>query len=196
MRRPRPSNEERSRLLKQIDQHQFLDKRRRRLYNKKYRKSFLFVSILIGRLAYIALFITVGFLHFEPGEQREEIVMNKKIESYISSSRYGSTKITTLYIETNYGNYTSNLGETRPPNFESGDKIVIEKNIFYKPIYFSKAGWHYKYGLYTNFTYYFIILFVTLLSLFFNDGLDRFTDKILLITWALTIFGITFYFLT
>ena len=196
MRRPRVSYEERVRLLKKIDLHQLLDKRRRRLYNIKYRKSFLFVSILIGRLAYVSLFVIVSFLHFEPGEQREEIVMNKKIESQTTTSRTGSIKITTLYIETNYGNYTSNLGENRPPDFKSGDKLFIERNIFNKPIYFSKTGWYLKYGLQTNFTYYFIILFITLISFFFNDGLDRFTDKILLITSASNILGIMFYFLT
>ena len=196
MRRPRPSNSERLFLLKQLEQSQALDKRRRRLYNKKYRKSLFFVSIWAGRLIYIILFFVVLFLHDKSGSFREETVLNKNIESYTSTTKRGSYKVTTLTIETNFKSYVSEFGDKYPPSFNIGDTLIIERNIFNKPIYFTKSNWNLKYWIFTNPMYYYIILFLSLISLFFNDGLDRFTDKILLIIWSANIIAIAFYFLT
>jgi hypothetical protein len=197
MRRPRPSNSERLLLLKQLEQSQALDKRRRRLYNRKYRKSFFFVSIWAGRLIYIILFVVVSFLHDKSGSFRDETVINRNVESYINTSRRGSSnRVTTLTIETNFKSYTSEFGDKYPPAFNIGDTLTIERNIFNKPIYFTKSNWHLKYWIFTNPIYYYVILFLTLISLFFNDGLDRFTDKILLIIWSANIIAIAIYFLT
>lgn len=196
MRRPRPSNSERLFLLKQLEQTQALDKRRRRLYNKKYRKSLFFVSIWVGRLIYIILFFVVLFLHDKSGSLRKETVLNKNIESYTRTTRRGSYRVTTLSIETNFKSYVSEFGDKYPPSFNIGDTLIIERNIFNKPIYFTKSNWNLKYWIFTNPIYYYIILFLTLISLFFNDGLDRFTDKILLIIWSANIISIAIYFLT
>ncbi len=196
MRRPRPSNSERLLLLKQLEQSQAFDKRRHRLYNRKYRKSFFFISIWAGRLIYIILFFVVTLLNDKSGSFRDETVLSRNVESYINTSRRGSYRVTTLNIETNFKNYTSEFGDKYPPGFKTGDTLIIERNIFNKPIYFTKSNWHFKYWIFTNPIYYYVILFLTLISLFFNDGLDRFTDKILLIIWSANIIGIAFYFLT
>ena len=196
MRRPRPSNSERLLLLKQLEQSQAFDKRRRKLYNRKYRKSFFFVSIWVGRLIYIILFFVVLLLHDKYGSSRDEIVLSRNVESYINTTRRGSHKVTTLTIETDFKSYTSEFVDKYPPSFNTGDTLTIERNIFNKPIYFTKSNWHFKYWIFTNPIYYYVILFLTLISLFFNDGLDRFTDKILLIIWSANIIGIAIYFLT
>jgi hypothetical protein len=138
----------------------------------------------------------VSFLHKKTGSFRDEIVLNKNIESYTNTTRSGTYKVTKLYIETNFKNYTAKFGDNYPPNFNVGDTLTIERNIFRKPIFFSKSSWNVKYWIHSNFIYYYIVLFLTLMSLFFNDGLDRFTDKILLIIWSSNIIGIAIYFLT
>lgn len=194
MRRQRPTSSERLRLLKKIDANIQLDKRRRHLYNRKFHRSFIFLTAWFIRLIYFVLFIIVIFFNDKSGDTRPEIVQDKKIESYTNVSRRGSTKITTLFFTTNFGNYTSNIGDTRIPVFGYGDTILIERNVFNKPIYFTKQGWYLKYGIDVNFAYYYIVLFVSLISLAFNDGLDKFTKKLLLIILTIDIVAIFCYF--
>ncbi|MFN7910411.1 MAG: hypothetical protein ACK5QC_01225 [Bacteroidota bacterium] len=196
MRRQRPTSSERLRLLKKIDANNQLDKRRRRLYNRKFHGSFVFIATWFIRLIYLILFVIVLIFNDKSGNTRPEIVQDKKIESYTSVSRRGSAKITTLFFTTNFERYTSNIGGISIPAFGVGDTILIERNIFNKPIYFTKQGWYLKYGIDVNFICYYIVLFVSLISLGFNDGLDRFTKKLLLIILTIDIVAIFCYFFT
>lgn len=181
-------------ILKRVERSQFLDKRRRQLYNKKYRKSFFFISVWAGRVVFIVLFIIASVLHNKPYSTKKEIVVSKYTESYISRTKRGSFKMTDLHIETKYQNYLSKFKDETPPDFNVADTLLIERNIFTKPVYFTKSNWNSKYWIQFNFIYYYIILFLTIVSLFFNDGLDRFTDKILLIIWSLNIIALVIYF--
>lgn len=195
MSRSRKSYQERQRISLLIDKHQSLDKRRRQLYNKKYHKSFFFISIWAGRLAFLILFIIVAVFYNKHGESREEIVKNKNTETYTKASKGGgSYQETTLYIETDYSDYVSKFGDIKP-HFNIGDTLIIERNIFKKPIYFTKNNWDTKYLIIKKYYFFYIMLFITLISFFFNDGLDRFTDKILLIVWTGNIIGIACFFL-
>jgi hypothetical protein len=196
MRRPKLTVSERQRYLRQLDNNILLDKRRHRLYNRKFRRSFIFIATWTVRLLYFALFILVLIFHNKIGSLQNEIVQEKNIESYTSTSRRGTRKVTTLYLKTDRDSYTSNIGDTRLPPFNAGDTIIIERNIFGKPIYFLKENWNWKYGIDVNFVYYYIVLFITFISMFFNDGLDRFTAKILWIAWTIDIMAIACYFLT
>lgn len=196
MRRPKTTASERQRYLRQLDNNIQLDKRRRRLYNRKFRRSFIFIATWAVRLIYFTLFILVLILNDKTGSFQNEIVQDKKVETYTNVSRRGTQKITTLYLKTDHDTYTSNIGDIRLPAFNIGDTLVIERNIFGKPIYFLKDEWGYKYGIDVNFALYYIVLFITFISLFFNDGLDRFTEKILLVVWTIDILAISFYFLT
>lgn len=195
MRRPRRSIEELRSIHRQIEKNQLLDKRRRRLYNRRYRKSFFFVAVWAGRIIYMFLFITVAATHRIAKESREEIVIHKAIESTIQRSRGSSYRQTELSIETNYAHYTSTFIGHYPPDFSEYDTLLIERNLFHKPIYFTKSAWGYKYYINTHFFTYLIVVFMTFISFFFNDGLDRFTDKVLLMTWALNLISALCYFL-
>lgn len=194
MRRARLSNQERMRILKRVERSQFLDKRRRSLYNKKYRKSFFFISVWAGRMIFIILFIVASVLHSKSYSTRKEIVINKYTDSYISRTKRGTYRMTDLHIETKFQRYLSKFKNDTPPDFKVGDTLLIERNIFHKPVYYTKSNWNSKYWIEFNFIYYYIILFLTIVSLFFNDGLDRFTDKILLIIWSANIIALIVYF--
>jgi hypothetical protein len=189
------SNEERLRLLRQLDQRQFLEQRRNRLYNKKYRKGLLFISCWTVRLLYIILLLVVSFIHRTPNGNRKEVVVDRYVDRYISRSKSGSRIVTNLYITTNKSNYQSNFGDQYPPNFNVGDTLIIEQNIFHKAIYFSKTEWRLKYWISLNYRYYYIVLFFTIISFFFNDGLDRFTNKLLSIIMATNLIAMACYLL-
>jgi hypothetical protein len=195
MRRPRRSIEELQRIRKQIEKNELLDQRRRRLYNRKYRKSFFFIAIWTGRIIYFVLFFVVLFFHTTPAESRTEIVTDIQIEHYTAHTKASSQKQTELNIRTNYGNYKSTFVTHYPPPIKAGDTLLIERNMFRKPIFFTKTDWSEKYMMDIHVIIYFIVLLLTFLSFFFNDGLDRFTDKLFLFIWALDIITALCYFL-
>jgi len=195
MRRPAFSTEEIKRHKELIEKKNFLYKRKRRLYNRKYRKSFIYISTWIVRLIYIALFFIVANNHKKPGGFTDEIVISKEVETYKTrSSRYGpSHSETIIHLKTNRGTYESKTLDV--PDLLPGDTLQIERNIFKKPLYFTKPDWNNKYYISPNVFFYFSILFLNVLTFFFNDGLDRFTDKILWIGWTMNILAMVLYFL-
>lgn len=195
MRRPRRSKEELQRIRKQIEKNDLLDQRRRRLYNRKYRKSFFFIAVWATRIAYCVLFVVALFLHTKPTEQRAEIVTGIQVEHYIARTKTSSQKQTDINIQTNYGNYSSTFASHYPPPIEAGDTLLIERNMFKKPIFFRKTSWNVKYMMSIHGIIYYVVLLLTLLSFFFNDGLDRFTNKLFLFIWALDIITALCYFL-
>lgn len=195
MRRPRRSIEELQRIRKQIEKNQLLDQRRHRLYNRKYRKSFFFIAVWAARIVYCVLFVAALFLHTKPTEQRAEIVTHIMVEDYTARTKMSSQKQRDISIQTNGGKYTSTFTRNYPPDIEEGDTLFIERNVFKKPIFFTKANWQEKYMMNINALVYFVVLLLTFLSFFFNDGLDRFTDKLFLFIWALDIVTALCYFL-
>lgn len=196
MRRPRPSPKSIQKALKTLEQNNILDKRRRRLYNRAYRKSFFFISVWVGRLLYFSLFIIVCSTHEIINNTRQEILNNCKIEKYQAHSRRGFYQVTEVLLETGNGKYSAKLINVDLPKIGSGDTVTIARNYYGKPIYFTQKYWLLMYGLTNNLFFYSFILIPTFISFFFNDGLDRFTDKLLLTVWAANILAIALYFLT
>jgi hypothetical protein len=169
-------------------------KGRRRLYNKIYRKSGLFVLAWVVRLAYVILFIFACFLHGKRSSHKMEVVLNKEIESYTYVSAHSAKNGTDLYIETDYDSYNIDISRMSFPNFNIGDTLLIERNLFGKPIYFGKTGWTVVYSIGIRFGFYFAVLFATLISLAFNNGLDRFTNKLLKLITVTNLFAMGCYF--
>jgi hypothetical protein len=195
MRAPRLSEEEREEWLRRIDEIKTIQERKRRLFNRKYRKTPLFIAAWVLRLLYIALFFMVLMFEEKSIGYREEVVLEKNTETYMSYGRR-RVSITETTFETKYNTYSSKLTGNPPPPFRTGDTLLIERNIFYKPIYYTKKGWLLKYPVYFNWIWYAVILFFTFVSLPFNDGLDGFTHKILWVMWVLNLIGIYFYIIS
>jgi|LakMenE18May11ns_1017448.scaffolds.fasta_scaffold9959659_36 hypothetical protein len=196
MRRPRPSTKSIQKALQTLEQNKILEKRRRRLYNRKYRKSFFFISVWVGRLLYFSLFVIVCSTHEIINTTRQEVLNNCEIEEYQAHSRRGSYQVTEVSLETQYGHYFAKLINVDLPKLVTGDTVIIVRNYYGKPIYFTQKSWSLMYGLTNNLIFYSFILFPTFVSFFFNDGLDRFTDKLLLLIWAADVIAISLYFLT
>ncbi len=194
MRKPRLTNEERLMLLRLAGKKDTLVKRKRRLYNKIFRKSFLFKAAWIIRPFYMILFVVVALLFNKATGIKKEIVKDKHVESYKRESGYGTFENTTLFLETNARSYTSNFTDFEIPDLKTNDTVRVEQNIFGKAIYLTNPGWRWKYSIDSDFKLYCVILFITVISLFFNDGLDRLTGKILWVTLMADLMTILLFF--
>ncbi len=196
MRRPKPNLKSIQKALQKLEQNNFLNERRRRLYNRKYRKSLFFISVWVGRILYFSLFIIVCSTHEIIKTTRPEVLTKCEIEEYLGHSRKGSYRVTEVALETQYGHYFAELIDVDLPKLVSGDTVTIARNYYGKSIFFTQPSWSVRYGLTNHLIIYSFILFPTFISFFFNDGFDRFTDKLLLLIWAANIIAIGLYFLT
>jgi hypothetical protein len=198
MARPKLSNEKKAQLRETLDKQLALNAEQKKLYNITFRKSALFIISWTLRLAFIAFFIFVVVLQTKSSSFTEEIVTEKYIDRNIESSKLSldtSMAISTLYLETNFGHYTADISGLQIPGFDINDTLLIHRNLFNKPIYFGKHNWLYRYELSSNLGAYLFVLFLTLVSLFFNDGQDKFTKKILVIFSIVDIITTVCYFL-
>lgn len=173
-------------------EEQKLDARKRRLYNRYFKKSLFYWSSLIVRLLYIFLFGLVFIFYNKPKEFRyEKFVAFEK--EYTSGSRYTTndnclvTNINTYHISKDFRNYDF---------LKTDDLLMVEYNVFNKPIHFKQEGWNIKYGIYKNYIYYYMLLFATCITFFFNDGYDAFTMKLLYVFYAVDIISIILFFIT
>lgn len=196
MRRTKPSSKLIQKALQKLEQNTILAERRRRLYNRTYRKSFFFIAVWVGRILYFSLFVIVCSTHQLINTTRQEVLTSCEIERYLTHSRRGSYHVTEVSLETQYGNYFAQLIDVDLPKLVSGDTVLIARNYYGKSIYFTPISWSGWYGLTNHLIVYSFILLPTFISFFFNDGLDRFTDKLLLLVWAANIIAIGLYFLT
>lgn len=171
-------------------QEQKLDERKRRLYNRFFRKSLFYWSSLIVRILYVLLFLIVVVLYEFPNEFRQEKFLNFEVEysrggKYAKNVYYLVTDKETYYISKDFQLYDL---------LKKGDIINVEYNLFNKPIYFKKEEWNIKYGIYKNYIYYYMLLFTSCVTFFFNDGYDSFTVKLLYVFYAIDLISIIVFF--
>jgi hypothetical protein len=182
VRKPRLSNNERERLLKLADKKSALFKRKKGLYNRLYRKSILFIGSWVIRLLFVGMFVAAALMFNTTKSTGIEKVRDTKIDVVHIESGHGTIEKTTLLLKTDKEDYTVDFTGYVLPELNTNDNVTIERNYFGKAIYFTNPGWNWKYTIDHNFYFYFVVLAFTLISFFFNDGLDRFTTKTLLIT--------------
>ncbi|MES2130784.1 MAG: hypothetical protein V4506_00455 [Bacteroidota bacterium] len=195
MRKPKLTNEERTRLLNLADKKNALVARRRKLYNKLYRKSAFFRSAWAIRLLFIALFVLVAVFFNKTTRSKKEKILSSHVESIKTVSGHGTYDLTTLFLQTNVESYSSNFTDFAIPVLNVNDSIHVERNFFGKPIYFTNPGWNWKYSIDSTFYLYFAILMLTFISFFFNDGLDRFTTNVLWFTLIVDIITTLLFFI-
>lgn len=191
----RTSPQQREKFLDQVERSELRQKRRRRLYNRMYRKSCLFISAWIVRSVFILLYVAVLFLHHTHGSYSKEVVVDSEVEKHVPYSFSRPPKRGVIFnIHTNQCRYSENVIQMRFTDLKRGDTLIIERNIFGRPIYFYKDSWNAAHRFSIGFRYYFVVLFATLISLAFNNGLDRFTNKLLKIIVAVNVLAILCYF--
>ncbi len=117
---------------------------------------FLYLSFLT-----VAYFLDDRFSN----QQLEEAqwVKHTQVETY---RRYSKRIYYSFEIKTNTDTYFLSDREYGI-NVQQGDKIIIERNLFGKPIYYTKFGWHNKFRLDLFWAYQWIF-WLTLLSLIFK----------------------------
>lgn len=179
----------------QREKQQHDQKRRQRLYNRLYRKSYLFILAWGVRMFYILLFSIICFWHNVPHGYSKEVVLYKEIETYTYISGKTPKNSTDLTIQTSHDKYVTDISGISVPDFNKGDTLIIERNVFDKPIYFSEVSWSVKYSFGVKFAAYFAVLFITLISFAFNNGLDLYTNKLLKIIIATDLLTMGCYFL-
>lgn len=173
-------------------QEQKQEARKRRLYNRFFKKSLFYKSSLIIRLLYIVLFIVVFlFYNKSKGFKNEQFIAFEK--EFAAGSKFSTnefclvTNVNTYHISTNFRDYDY---------LKKGDMLKVEYNIFNKPIYFKQDNWNIKYGIYKNYIYYYMLLLATCLTFFFNDGYDAFTNKLLYVFYAVDLISLVLFFIT
>jgi hypothetical protein len=186
---------ERLKLLDRFKRKSEVDERKKRLYNRIYRKSPLFIFSWIIRSSFLILFIITFLYHYTTTDTKREVVQNQNIETYyVRTNKYGGQRrVTDLHLKTTNNEYVVNLNGITIPLISNGDTIIIDNNYLGKAIYITKENWDWKYGLPINFGWYFVVFFITFLSTFFNNGLDRFTTKLIMVTSSLDLLTLFLY---
>lgn len=181
--------EERQLILHEIKDQEILHKRKKRLYNRMYRKSPFFIWMCLIRVVYIAIVLTLFFTNDISGGFRKEVVQKYNYEYYSvrTSTRglpAGSYQKIDIYLQTDQRTYFASLTEHTAPSLDRGDTVVIERDFMNKPIYFTHNDWEFKYNI--DYVFDEILLFLNLLlfiftviSFGFNDGLFRYNNKVL-----------------
>lgn len=168
-----------------------LMQRKRRLYNRFFKKSLFYRSSLVVRLLYVLLFAVVFCFYKTSNGFKDEQFVKFEIE-YEGGGKYARD---TYYLTTTTHTYVISRSFVDYKSLQQGDIIKVEHNIFGKPIYFKKDDWTRKYGIYKNYIYYYMLLFATCLTFFFKDGLDYFTNKLLYVFYAIDLISIIAFFI-
>lgn len=157
--------EERKKLREEILLKRITKKNNIKLYNSNLRQSLLYKFSLLIRFFYIIL-LSLNLICADLLSREQEEIIDEAYEEHVASASLRTGKVSALYtnhILTNVDSYTI-YGKVANSTFEKGDIIVIERNIFGKPIYYSKINEEYKYPINISRMYY-IILFWTIISL-------------------------------
>jgi hypothetical protein len=114
-----------------------------------------------------------------------------------SSSKSG-TKCSVRFFEftTNLNQYDVPCGYGYFPTLIKGDTLLIERNFLGKSTYINKNKWAKKYNIPPNYMYYFMLGFMTIVTLYFNDGSKFFDRRLnLLFIFLCTLFLLAYLFL-
>ncbi|MES2516022.1 MAG: hypothetical protein V4580_17845, partial [Bacteroidota bacterium] len=179
-------------ILSERKQEHILHERKRRLYNRFFHKSLFYRSSLAVRLGYVVMFVIVFCLY--------NTTHSTRLERYVQceSRSFRGQKSTTdiVHIQTNYDEYRVSNDFRNCSRFKPGDILIVERNLFGKPIHFTQDEWDMTYGIYKNYVYYYMLLFATALTFFFHDGLDFFTTKLLYLFYAVDLISMVAFFIT
>lgn len=194
MKRTKLSADTKAKMLENLDKQIDLKAEEKKQFNKQFRKSLLFISSWIIRAIFLLFFITAICLKHSTNSINEEILIERQIKRD-SSFQTQTEVISTIYLTTDKGKYKGDISNLSIPGFDVGDTLLIQKNVFGKPTFFTMKHWLYKYDLEYGLEIYYIILFLTLVSMGFNDGQDQFTKKVLWIFMIVDICAVLCFFL-
>jgi hypothetical protein len=190
-RKSRASEDFKQFILSERRREHVIIERKRKLYNQFFHKSLFYRSSLAVRLLYVLLFVIVFCFYKTSSGFRNEVYRQFYV-AYQTGGKYAKNE---YHLITDHHTYRISTSFTEHNDLHPGDIVNVEHNIFGKPIYFKKEGWDKKYGIYKNYIYFYILLFATGLTFFFNDGLDFFTNKLLYLFYAVDLISIVAFFI-
>jgi hypothetical protein len=141
------TDEERNKLRKLLLLREKADRDEEDRDNEAFKKSGWYKFSLSLCLFYIAFFIFTYFLGDRFSSRQVEVVQSishTTVEHYSRYQKRGSTF--SFEIKTNIDTYSLSRRKYGV-NIEQGDTLIIERNLFGKPIYYFKQTWNKKYRL-------------------------------------------------
>lgn len=194
MARQKLSNNQKKILQEKNAQKASIKSKEKKQFNLQFHKTPLFVSSWIIRLCCLIFFITAIALQHTTSTINKEVLIKRLIK--LDLSFFEKTQIiSTLYITTNKGNYKGDISAKKIPKFNVGDTMLIQKNVFGKPTFFTRKHWPYKYELDYGLEAYYIVIFLTLISMGFNDVTDQITKKLLWIFMIIDLIAIFLFYI-
>lgn len=152
------TDEERNKLRKFLFLREKADREEEDRDNETFKKSGWYKFSLSLCLLYLSFFIVIYFLDDRFSNTQSEVVQwvsHTQVESY---HRYTKRISYSFEIKTNEDSYSLS-GRKYGVAIEEGDTIIVERNLFGKPIYYFKSTWNHKYSLDTSRIYFLIFAF-------------------------------------
>ncbi len=189
----RNTREQRREIAENIKSAERLNERRKKLYIRIYKKGWLYRSTFSIRIVYLTVLIVALFFDDTLSTQRKETVKSVFLDhlTYHSKTR-SSHSVTTLEFSTENDDYEVYDGIS---NLQKGDKVIIERNLFGKPIYYMNLSAGQKYEIDISRMYY-IIFFTTAVSFLLIGGIDKAARKFLVIISIIDILALAAYLFT
>ncbi len=172
--------DQKERLLEWRQRKTLLEQRRRRLYNRKYRRGFIYLSSLSIRIAYAILFITALATQDIGSSSVSEEVTSTRRSTVEEQGRGGAYTVSKLVFSTTTRTYVyKNNRKTLPP-LEEGDTVIIIKNILGRPIFFTRSDWGIEFPFPNGLSIHLMLCILSIISFFFNDGLDMIGRRVVI----------------
>ncbi len=197
MPRVKRTKEETERIRLQIRYKNIVLEAEDELLKEEYFKSKVFKIGLALKLLYVIFCFALFPLSQISNYHTEEIF----VEGFYNNTSYVSpksgTKSSKRFFEftTNLNEYVVPCGYGYLPTLKEGDTLLIERNFLGKSTYINKNRWAKKYNIPPNYMYYFMLGFMTIVTLYFNDGSKFFDRRLnLLFIFLCTLFLLAYLF--
>ena len=157
------TDEERNKLRKFLFLREKADREEEDRENETFKKSGWYKFSLSVCFLYLSFFIFIYFLDDRFSNTQSEVVQWVKHTMDEHVYRGTNWSSNSFEIKTNVNTYS--LGDRGYGlNVEQGDTVIIERNLFGKPIYYTELDWNNKFSLRPNYFYYAIFI-LTLIAL-------------------------------
>ena len=154
------TDEERNKLRKFLFLREKADREEEDRDNDTFKKSGWYKFSLSLCFLYLSFFIFIYFLDDRFSNTQSEVVQwvtHRSVEEYNRRTN-GVSYSYSFEINTNEDTYSLS-GRNYGVALEEGDTIIVERNLFGKPIYYFKSTWNHKYSLDTSRIYFLIFAF-------------------------------------
>lgn len=191
-RRTWAQREQRKSIIAMQDYQRAAEERKRRLYNRIYHKSLIYRICYAARLIFLLFFFWLFI--YEGGVTR---LAKEKVTDvgYWETDRNKANWQEFLHFSTHENNYEALMEWRSYPYVKPGDTILVHYNYFNKAFSFKilkEVEWH---PFYMNWVFMGLIAFLVILSLFYRDGLDTATHKLILSAAVAGLIGFLYYVL-